>query len=101
MSCTVSDGFKPISYSSVNCLVKSSQQPVPRSDGFKPISYSSVNCLVKSSQQPVPSLGSEAVKRVYIPKPGNDKKRPLGIPAYEDKIVQDVMTQIFEICSIF
>ena len=36
----------------------------------------------------------KAVKRVYIPKPGSDKKRPLGIPAYEDKIVQDVMTQI-------
>ena len=25
-----------------------------------------------------------------------DKKRPLGIPAYEDKIVQDVMTQILK-----
>lgn len=36
----------------------------------------------------------KAVRRVYIPKPGSDKKRPLGIPAYEDKIVQDVMTQI-------
>ena len=36
----------------------------------------------------------KAVRRVYIPKPGSDRKRPLGIPAYEDKIVQDVMTQI-------
>ena len=36
----------------------------------------------------------KAVRRVYIPKPGSDKKRPLGIPAFEDKIVQDVMTQI-------
>ena len=36
----------------------------------------------------------KAVRRVYIPKTGSDKKRPLGIPAYEDKIVQDVMTQI-------
>ena len=36
----------------------------------------------------------KAVKRVYIPKPGTDKKRPLGIPAIEDKIVQEVMTQI-------
>lgn len=36
----------------------------------------------------------KAVRRVYIPKPGSDKKRPLGIPAYEDKIVQDVVTQI-------
>lgn len=36
----------------------------------------------------------KAVKRVYIPKPGSEKKRALGIPAIEDKIVQDVMTQI-------
>ena len=36
----------------------------------------------------------KAVKRVYIPKPGSDKKRPLGIPAFEDKIVQAGMTQI-------
>lgn len=40
------------------------------------------------------------VKRVYIPKPGSEKKRPLGIPVYEDKLVQGVMaevlTQIYE-----
>jgi len=36
----------------------------------------------------------KAVRRVYIPKVGSDKKRPLGIPAFEDKIVQDCMTQI-------
>ena len=39
-------------------------------------------------------------KRVYIPKPGSNKKRPLGIPSLEDKIVQYVMAiilnQIFE-----
>ena len=39
----------------------------------------------------------KAVRRVYIPKCGSDKKRPLGIPAIEDKIVQDVMTQILNV----
>ncbi|NLZ83251.1 MAG: group II intron reverse transcriptase/maturase [Clostridiales bacterium] len=34
------------------------------------------------------------VKRVYIPKAGTDKKRPLGIPSYEDKIVQLAITKI-------
>ena len=34
------------------------------------------------------------VKRVYIPKAGSDKLRPLGIPAYRDKIVQGVFAEI-------
>jgi retron-type reverse transcriptase len=42
----------------------------------------------------------QAVKRVYIPKPGSREKRPLGIPAYEDKVVQlavsKVLTAIYE-----
>ena len=36
----------------------------------------------------------QPVRRVYIPKPGTDKKRPLGIPAYEDKLVQAAMAKI-------
>ena len=34
------------------------------------------------------------VRRTYIPKPGGEKKRPLGIPAYEDKLVQGVMANV-------
>ena len=30
----------------------------------------------------------QPARRVYINKAGSNKKRPLGIPAYEDKIVQ-------------
>lgn len=36
----------------------------------------------------------QPVRRVYISKEGSDKMRPLGIPSYEDKLVQDVISQI-------
>lgn len=36
----------------------------------------------------------QPARRVYIPKPGTDKKRPLGIPAYEDKLVQSAIANI-------
>lgn len=36
------------------------------------------------------------VRRVYIPKPGKEEKRGLGIPATEDKLVQSGVKQILE-----
>lgn len=36
----------------------------------------------------------QPAKRVYIPKAGTDKKRPLGIPAYEDKLIQSALAKI-------
>lgn len=38
----------------------------------------------------------QPVLRVYIPKPGSHKQRPLGIPALEDKLVQAGLVKILE-----
>lgn len=38
----------------------------------------------------------QPVKRAFIPKNGTNEVRPLGIPAYEDKLVQGVIAEILD-----
>jgi group II intron reverse transcriptase/maturase len=38
----------------------------------------------------------QPVRRKYIPKPGSAKERPLGIPCFEDKLVQSGLVRILE-----
>jgi group II intron reverse transcriptase/maturase len=47
-----------------------------------------INRMKRQAYKPQPA------KRVYIAKPGTEKKRPLGIPAYEDKLVQAALSKI-------
>jgi RNA-directed DNA polymerase len=46
--------------------------------------------LRRASYRPLP------VKRVWIPKPGTNQQRPLGIPAVRDRIVQTALRLVIE-----
>jgi group II intron reverse transcriptase/maturase len=60
-------------------------------DGFGKRSINKIIQLIKTeTYKPLP------VRRKYIPKKNKNEKRPLGIPAILDKLVQEVLRQILE-----
>lgn len=42
------------------------------------------------------SYRPQAIKRVWIPKPGSSEKRPLGIPTVRDRVVQAALMNVLE-----
>lgn len=52
--------------------------------------------LIESVKEKLNDYKPDSVRRVLIPKPGSDKKRPLGIPTFGDRLIQQCFKQILE-----
>ena len=61
-------------------------------DDYSPNLEANVEHLVKRMKNG--SYKPEPIRRVYIPKDGSNKMRPLGISCYEDKLVESILAQI-------
>ena len=85
-------------------LAKALQKVVAKG-GSAGIDKQSVTHVAKHREQTIQKLEQElrtnqyrskAVKRVWIPKPGSQEKRPLGVPSVRDRIVQGAVHQVIE-----
>jgi RNA-directed DNA polymerase len=85
-------------------LAGSLQKVVVRG-GSAGIDNQSARAVYEDQEQTIQKLEQElrtgqyqprAVKRVWIPKPGSQEKRPLGVPTVRDRIVQGAVLQVIE-----
>jgi len=76
-----------------------------RNAGSAGIDGQSVKSFEAREEQELQGLAEElrtggyrpaAVKRVWIPKPGSQEKRPLGIPVVRDRVVQAALRNVIE-----
>ncbi|WP_338013815.1 RNA-directed DNA polymerase [Desulforamulus profundi] len=80
-----------------NCHLELEKRKAPGVDGVTKEEYG--RNLLQNIRDLVERMKRQAykpqpVKRTFIPKLGTDKTRPLGIPAYEDKLVQKALSKI-------
>jgi RNA-directed DNA polymerase len=82
-----------------------SLQKVVAKGGSAGIDNQSARAVDEHQEQTIQKLEQElragqyqpqAVKRVWIPKPGSQEKRPLGVPTVRDRIVQGAVLQVIE-----
>ena len=53
--------------------------------------------VIETVRKQLADYHPQSVRRVFIPKPGSDKKRPLGIPCIWDRLIQQCILQVLGI----
>jgi RNA-directed DNA polymerase len=85
--------------------LKSAFARVKANKGAAGIDHHTVERYEKNLEENLQRLGRnlkeekyqpQAVKRVWIPKPGKREKRPLGIPTVQDRVVQAALRSVIE-----
>jgi RNA-directed DNA polymerase len=78
---------------------------VKANDGAAGVDHQTVAMMERDLEAQLHRLGEQlrqgsyrpqAVRRVYIPKPGSSQKRPLGIPTVRDRVVQGALRHVLE-----
>src|ERR1700740_2367090 len=85
--------------------LQSALNKVGRNGGSPGVDGQSIEKFEAQEEQQLQQLSQElqnrsyrpqAVKRVWIPKPGSTEKRPLGIPVVRDRVVQTAFRNVIE-----
>jgi RNA-directed DNA polymerase len=85
--------------------LRAAWERVARNGGSAGVDRMSVEAFAAHAEQYLAELGQalrvgtyqpQAVRRVWIPKPGRNEQRPLGIPAVKDRVVQGALKLVLE-----
>jgi RNA-directed DNA polymerase len=80
-------------------------QQVAANDGAAGVDHQTVEDFERNRRQNLQRLSEQLwegtyqpqpVRRVWIPKPGSTEKRPLGVPAVRDRVVQAALRLVLE-----
>jgi RNA-directed DNA polymerase len=85
--------------------LESAYQKVKRNRGSAGVDHVTISQLSSHLERNLENLAAslkdgsyrpQAIRRVWIPKPGSSQKRPLGIPTVRDRVVQGALRHVLE-----